>query len=106
VKSDFGAKLSRDFTSSYGVVVPELTLAWRHEYDHTRASSAASYVGDPTGETSFTTLGSSPVADLADVTLGVTLLRANNLSLNVRYELQAGKGYVAQAGSLKLRQLF
>ncbi|SDR33948.1 outer membrane autotransporter barrel domain-containing protein [Paraburkholderia fungorum] len=106
VKSDLGAKLSRDFTSSYGVVVPELTLAWRHEYDHTRASSAASYVGDPTGATSFTTLGSSPVSDLADMTLGVTLLRANNLSLNVRYEVQAGKGYVSQAGSLKLRQLF
>ena len=106
VKSDLGAKLSRDFTTSYGIVVPELTLAWRHEYDHTRASSAASYVGDSTGAASFTTLGSSPVADLADVTLGVTLLRANNLTVNLRYDVQMGKGYVAQAGALKLRQLF
>ncbi|MDE1181860.1 autotransporter domain-containing protein [Paraburkholderia sp.] len=106
VRSDLGAKLSRDFTTSYGVVVPDLTLAWRHEYDNTRTSTAASYAADPTGATSFTTLGSSPVTNLADLSVGATLLRASNLSLTVRYEVQAGKGYVSQAGSLKLRQLF
>jgi len=36
----------------------------------------------------------------------VTLLRANNLSLSARYELQLAKGFVSQTGSLRLRQQF
>ncbi|WP_167337722.1 autotransporter outer membrane beta-barrel domain-containing protein [Paraburkholderia heleia] len=106
VKSDLGAKLSRDFATSYGVVVPELTLAWRHEYDRSRTSTAASYAADPSGLTSFTSVGASPVSDLAAAIVGVTLLRASNLSVTARYEVEAGKGYVSQAGTLKLRQLF
>jgi uncharacterized protein with beta-barrel porin domain len=34
------------------------------------------------------------------------LLRANNLSLSVRYELQAGGGFVSQTGSVRVRQAF
>jgi uncharacterized protein with beta-barrel porin domain len=38
--------------------------------------------------------------------LGVTLLHANNLSVSARYELEAGSGYLAQGGALRVRQLF
>jgi len=51
-------------------------------------------------------VGASPISDVADVSLGVTLLRANNLSLTMRYELQAAGGFVSQTGSLRLRQVF
>jgi uncharacterized protein with beta-barrel porin domain len=34
------------------------------------------------------------------------LLRANNLSLSVRYELQAASGFVSQTGTVRIRQLF
>ena len=105
VKSDLGAKFARAFQTSYGMIQPELMLAWRHEYDHARTVTAAAYAADISG-TSFTTLGASPVSDLADLSLGVTLLRANNLSLTARYELEAGKGYVSNAGVLKAQQLF
>jgi uncharacterized protein with beta-barrel porin domain len=40
------------------------------------------------------------------VSAGVTLLRANNPSATAQYTLQAGKGYLSQAGTLKLKQLF
>jgi len=106
VKSDLGARFARQFTTSYGVLVPELTVAWRHEYDNTRVSTAASYAADPTGETSFTTVGPSPESNLADLSLGLTLLRANNLSVTARYEMEAAHGYLAQVGTLKLRQVF
>jgi len=33
-------------------------------------------------------------------------LRANNLSLTARYEIQVAPGYLSQTGSLRLRQLF
>jgi outer membrane autotransporter protein len=106
VKSDLGARFSRELTTSYGVLVPELTLAWRHEYDNTRVSTVAGFAADPTGDTNFSTVGPSPQSNLADLALGVTLLRANNLSLTARYEMEAAHGYLAQVGALKLRQLF
>jgi len=49
---------------------------------------------------------SGRMSDLADVSLGATLLRANNLSLSVRYELQAGSGFVSRTGTVRVRQLF
>jgi outer membrane autotransporter protein len=106
VDSDIGVKIQRELSTSYGELVPTLQLAWRHDYDNTREQTAASFAADPTGQTSFTSLGVRPVADEAVVSLGVTLLRANNLSVTARYELNAGSGYLAQGGSLRLRQLF
>ena len=106
VKSSLGAKLEKGFTTHYGEIVPQLQAKWIHEYNHTRQVTGASFAADPTGQTAFTTVGAAPVADLADLSLGVTLLRANNLSLSVRYELQAAPGFVSQTGTVRLRQLF
>ncbi len=106
VTSDLGVKISREFATSYGKVVPELQVGWRHQYDNSRSATNARFVADPSGATAFTSLGAQPASDLALVTAGVTLLRANNLSVTARYELQVGGGLVAQAGTLRLRQLF
>jgi len=106
VKSALGAKLEKAFASRYGEIVPDLQVQWIHEYDHTAQATGASFAGDPTGQTAFTTVGATPVSDLADVSLGVTLLKANNLSLSVRYELQAASGFVSQTGTVRVRQLF
>ncbi|HWZ47649.1 MAG TPA: autotransporter domain-containing protein, partial [Herbaspirillum sp.] len=106
VKSGLGAKLEKSFSTHYGEIVPELQLQWIHEYDHTAQVTGASFAADPTGQTAFTTVGATPVSNLADLSLGVTLLKANNLSLSARYELQAARGFVSQTGSLRLRQLF
>jgi outer membrane autotransporter protein len=105
VKSGLGFKLEQGFATRYGDVVPDLQLQWIHEYDHTQQVTGAGYAVDPS-QTAFTTVGATPVSDVADVSIGVTLLRASNLSLTLRYELQAGGGFVSQTGSLRLRQLF
>jgi outer membrane autotransporter protein len=106
VRSAFGARLERGFETKYGVIVPDLQLKWIHEYDHTQTVTGASFAADPMGATAFTTVGPAPVSDLADVSLGVTLLRANNLTVTARYELQAAPRFVSQTGSLRLRQAF
>jgi len=106
VRSALGVKLEEGFATTYGVLVPDIRLQWLHEYDNAQQVTGASFAADPTGQTAFTTVGASPVSNVADVTLGVTLLRANNLSLTMRYELQAGGGFVSQTGSLRLRQMF
>lgn len=106
VKSSLGARLEQGFSTRYGALVPELQAHWIHEYNHTKQVTGAGFAADPTGQTAFTTVGATPVEDLADISLGVTLLRANNLSLSVRYELQAAPGFVSQTGIVRLRQLF
>lgn len=106
VTSDFGAKIERGFTTSYGVLVPEVGAAWRHEYVHGRQLTTSRFAADSNGETSFTTTGASPVSDLAVLSAGVTLVRASNLTLTARYELQAAPRYTSQTGTLRLRQLF
>jgi outer membrane autotransporter protein len=105
VKSGLGFKLEQGFSTRYGDVVPDLQLQWIHEYDHTRQVTGAGFAVDPS-QTAFTSVGAAPVSDVAGVSVGVSLLRASNLSLSLRYELQAGGGFVSQTGSLRLRQLF
>ncbi|WP_434717152.1 autotransporter domain-containing protein [Paraburkholderia sp. A2RO-4L] len=106
IRTAFGARLERSFTSKWGTVIPALDVSWIHEYDQTRLATGASYAADPSGQTAFTTLGASPVSDLADIGIGATLVRSNNMSLTARYELQAGSHFVSQTGSLRLRKLF
>lgn len=106
VRSSLGVKIEQGFETGYGKLVPEMQLQWLHEFNHDRVVTGASYAADPTGQTVFSTVGATPVRDLADLALGVTLLRANNLSVMLRYELQLAPGFVSQTGSLRLRQLF
>ncbi|MFC5431665.1 autotransporter domain-containing protein [Paraburkholderia denitrificans] len=106
VTTDIGAKIEREVPTSFGVLVPDLTVAWRHEYDNTRALTNATFAADPSGQTSFTVLGTSPMTNSAILTAGVTLLNQKNLSLTARYDVQIGQGYLSQAGSVRLRQLF
>ncbi|SAL00461.1 serine protease [Caballeronia fortuita] len=106
VRSALGAKIEKAFSTSYGTVVPDLRAQWIHEYDHTRQTTGASFSADPAGQTAFTTVGATPVSDLADVSLGVTLVRASNLSVTARYELQAGSGFISHTGLLRLQQRF
>ncbi|MBB3001509.1 outer membrane autotransporter protein [Paraburkholderia tropica] len=106
VTTDLGAKIEREFPTPYGVLVPELTVSWRHEYNNTSQLTTATFAGDPSGVNSFTTLGTSPLTNSAVVSAGVTLLRERNLSVTARYEMQAGRGFLSQGGTLRLRQLF
>jgi len=106
IQSDLGAKIERAYTSHYGVLISSVQVAWRHEYDHQKTSIAAQFAADPLGETRFTTQGATPVSDSAVLSAELTLLQANNLSVTAQYTVQAGKGYLSQAGAVKLRQLF
>ncbi|MGV2293645.1 autotransporter domain-containing protein, partial [Trinickia sp. YCB016] len=90
VRSALGVKLDKAFQTKCGELVPELRVQWIHEYDQARQTTGAGFAADATGETAFTTVGATPVSNLADVSLGVTLVRASNLSISARYELQAG----------------
>ena len=106
VKSELGAKIERAFQTRYGILIPSVQAAWRHEFDHTRALVNASYAADATGETGFSTLGASPTTESGVLTAGITLLRQNNMTITAQYQLEAASGYLSQGGTLRLRQLF
>ncbi len=106
VRSALGVKVEKAFSTEIGDVTPDLQVRWLHDYDRTRQKTTASFAADPTGQTAFTSVGGRPVSDLAAVSLGVGVLRSDNLSLSARYELQAGSAFVSHTGSLRLRMPF
>ncbi|EON15025.1 autotransporter domain-containing protein [Pandoraea sp. SD6-2] len=106
VRSALGAKIAVPFETSTGTWVPELSVRWIHEYNRTRQATGASFAADPIGQTGFTTVGATPVSDLAEMSLGLTLMKANNLSASIRYDLQAGSGFVSHTGIVRVQQRF
>jgi outer membrane autotransporter protein len=106
ITSDLGARIARNVETSYGTLSPELQLAWRHQYRNRKTLNTAGFAADPTGQTVFTTVGAAPVRDSALVSAGLTLHSSDTLNLSARYDLQAGGGFVSQAGGIRLRKQF
>lgn len=106
VVSDIGARLDKTFETSLGNLTPFVQVSWIHQYDKSQMSNTATYAADSIGETTFITKGAAPVEDMAGVAIGSTLYDVNSLSLDARYDLQAGDDYQAHTFSLRLRKMF
>ncbi|NBD01148.1 autotransporter domain-containing protein, partial [Atlantibacter hermannii] len=106
VVSDIGARLDKTFETRLGNLTPFVQLSWIHQYDNKQMSNTATYAADSIGETTFITKGAAPVEDMAGVAIGSTLYDVNSLSLDARYDLQAGEDYQAHTFSLRLRKTF
>lgn len=106
LKSDLGAKLERSFLTAYGAVIPSAQFTWRHEYHNAGLQSVANYAADTSGATSFTTTGATSVEDTGVMALGMTLMRSQNLSVSVKYTLEAASGYTANTGDVQARWEF
>lgn len=105
IKSGLGAKLETTLPTRWGDVMPYAQLLWNHQYNRSRMAITAAYAAD-TATTSFTSLGSSPTKDAADLSLGATLLRSRNTSLSAYYDLNIASHYTNQSVSLRIKQLF
>lgn len=106
VTSDIGARVEKTYATRAGKLTPFAQVSWIHQYDNRQMEGIATYAADSIGETRFTTKGAAPVRDMAGVAVGSTLYDANNLSLDARYDLQAGERYQAHTFSLRLRKSF
>jgi outer membrane autotransporter protein len=106
LRSTAGLRLSKRFETSQGALMPELSLQWLHEFVNARQLIGAHFAGDPFGQTSFTTTGMAPVSDMASIGAGVSLMRADDLTVSLRYELQTGGGFTSQTGFMRLRKMF
>ncbi|WP_312073367.1 autotransporter domain-containing protein [Atlantibacter sp.] len=106
VVSDIGARLDKTFETGMGNLTPFIQLSWIHQYDKSQMSNTATYAADSVGETTFVTKGASPIENMAGVAIGSTLYDAHSLSVDARYDLQAGENYQAHNFSLRLRKTF
>jgi len=106
IKSDLGAKLERGFITADGELVPSVQLSWRHEYQDSRLQTNADFAADTTGVTGFITDGPTPIKDRGVLTIAATLLRSNNLTLALKYEIEAASGYTSQVADIRMRYLF
>ena len=106
VTSDIGARVAKTFDTGLGSLTPFAQVSWIHQYDNRRTSSNATFAADTLGETQFTSKGATPVKDMAGLSLGSTLYNANDISLDARYDLQAGERYQAHTFSLRLNKSF
>lgn len=106
VTSDIGARVEKTIATGVGKLTPFAQVSWIHQYDDRQMDSTATYAADAIGETRFTTKGAAPVRDMAGVAVGSTLYDDNNLSLDARYDLQAGDRYQAHTFSLRLQKTF
>ncbi|WP_205182922.1 autotransporter domain-containing protein [Burkholderia sp. LMG 13014] len=104
VRSTLGVKVEQAFDTKAGTIEPELRLAYVHDFNGSTPSTTANFVG--AGETSFTTVGLSQPANLADLGLGVTVYRARGLSLSARADVQIGAGYKAESVMVQARKAF
>lgn len=106
VTSDIGARVEKTFNTRLGILTPFVQASWIHQYDDRQMSSTATFGADSIGETQFTTKGAAPVKDMAGIAIGSTLYNAQDLTLDARYDVQAGERYQAHTFSVRLRKTF
>lgn len=106
VKSELGFKLEKGFQSEFGDIVPEFRVAWRHEFVDSRQRTNASFAADSASLTAFTTRGAKPVVDSAVIGVGVTLLKADELTVSLRSDTEVADRYIAETGLLRVRVNF
>ena len=89
--SDVGLRFYLPFERKLDACIPEVTVAWRHDFDVDDRHITAAFDGAP--GVSFTTEGDSLSQDGLFVGCGVTLLNKKGVSVNVRYSGEIRSDY-------------
>ncbi len=99
--SDLGLRLSRPLKKENLVFIPDISVAWRHDFDIDDRLYNASFEGFP--EVSFTTESRDIDDDGVLVGVGVTVLKNSGLSMYLRYDGEMRGDFSAQKISCGLR---
>jgi len=81
--SDLGLRFNRPFAKDDLVFIPELSVAWRHDFDIDDRHINAAFEGAP--DVSFTT-ESHDMDDGILIGIGVTVMNRSGMSMYVRYD--------------------
>jgi outer membrane autotransporter protein len=102
--SDLGMRFTRPFEKYSWFYVPDVTVAWRHDFDIDDRSVTAAFDGSP--GVAFTTQSRDIDKDGVIIGGGMTLLNKAGVSLYFRYDSEIRSDYAAQQLSGGLRYEF
>jgi outer membrane autotransporter protein len=99
--TDLGLRFNRPFKKADLVYIPEISAAWRHDYDIDERGITAAFDGSP--GVSFTTESRNIDKDGLLIGVGIALLNTSGMSMDLRYDFETRGDYSAQriAGGLR-----
>jgi len=99
--SDLGLRFNRPFKKNEWVYIPEISVAWRHDYDIDNRRITAAFEGAP--DVLFTTESRDLDQDGVLIGAGVTALNKESLSLDIRYDTELRGDFTSQriAGGIR-----
>ncbi len=115
LRSILAFDLSRPYSTSWGVVSPDLRLEWQHEFKDDQRVMAAKYAYDPTSvagvftncASCFSFLSDKPSSDFGVAGVGITLLFAHRVQAYAYYEALIGETHLtSNAVTIGLRGQF
>lgn len=104
LKSGLGAKAALGALPAGGwTLTPTARAVWLHEFSSSAPDQTASFTA---GTTPFTTTGTSPARDHANLGVGLDAALSGQVTLSARYDADLAQSYVGHSGSLQLRVKF
>jgi outer membrane autotransporter protein len=105
-QSSLGVQASMGIDTSFGILIPQASVAWVHEFLNDDRNIDARLVGAPAGP-SFTFQREPPARDWANIGLGVSALLSNGLQPFVQFAtMQGNENFVSYGGTIGLRKDF
>ena len=99
--SKLGLRFIKPFDLTYWKGIPDITVAWKHDYDIDDRNITAAFNGSP--GVSFTTESRDIDKDGIIVGGGLTLLHMSSVSMHFRYDAEMRSNYHAQQFSGGIR---
>lgn len=104
LKSGLGAKVALGALPAGGwTLTPTARAVWLHEFSSSAPDQTASFTA---GTTPFTTAGTTPARDHANLGVGLDAALSGQVTLSARYDADLAQSYVGHSGSLQLRVKF
>lgn len=88
--SDLGGQISQTMSRSFGVVIPEATLVWHHQFSNDSRQVLARYVADPLAANYLAAPTEAPDRDYFSLGIGVSAVLPRGMQAFVHYETVLG----------------
>lgn len=105
LQSALGAQLTYAISTATGVMVPQISLEWNHEFRNKQRTVTARYVNDPFGLSNFFIPTNDPDRNFATLGIGVSGVFKQGVSVFLTYERVLGLSLITAnslAGGVRL----